>query len=337
MVRPSFTLSRRTLAHLLAAAPMALAARRTVAQGIAWSMATEYPATTVSGEGIAFFADRLAKESSGRMTIAPSYDAPGGLKSADIVAAIRDGQLAAGDSFAGALGRIDPLFLLSSLPFVATGPAEARRLLDAARGLYANRFARDKQRLLYATPWPASGLWAKKAIVTPADLAGLPLRVYDSTGFALFAAAGARPANLSFADVMPRIVDGSIAAVLSSGDGGAGRKLWDYLPYFTEIGYAMPLSFGTLGQPLYDGLPADLRTVVDRCADATQAWLWELLTRRTEQNYARLEANKVTIVAADRVSPTLRAELVRAASGAIETWKREAGPEAAAVLDAVRR
>jgi TRAP-type C4-dicarboxylate transport system substrate-binding protein len=404
---------------------MALAARRAVAQGTAWSMASEYPATTVSGEGITFFADQLAKESSGRLTIAPSYDAPGGLKSADIVAAIRDGRLAAGDSFAGALGRIDPLFALSSLPFVATGPAEARRLLDAARGLYANRFAREKQRLLYATPWPASGLWAKKPIVTPADLAGLPLRVYDSTGFALFAAAGARPANLSFADVMPRIVDGSIEAVLSSGDGGAGRKLWNYLPYFTEIGYAMPLSFGTLSQPLYDGLPADLaglplrvydstgfalfaaagarpanlsfadvmprivdgsieavlssgdggagrklwnylpyfteigyamplsfgtlsqplydglpadlRAVVDRCAQATQAWLWELLTRRIEENHARLEANKVTIVATDKVSPALRAELVQAASGAIETWQREAGPEAAAVLDAARR
>ena len=71
-----------------------------------------------------------------------------------------------------------------------------------------------------------------------------------------------RPARVrSFADVLPRIVDGSIEAVLSSGDGGAGRKLWDYLPYFTEIGYAMPLSFGKLSQPLYDGLPADLRTV----------------------------------------------------------------------------
>jgi TRAP-type C4-dicarboxylate transport system substrate-binding protein len=337
MTGSSPLLSRRVFAHLLAAAPMALAARRTAAQGMTWSMATEYPASTVSGEGIAFFADRMAKESSGRIAIAPSYDAPGGLKSADIVAAVRDGQLAGGDSFAGALGRIDPLFLLSSLPFVARGPAEAHRLLEAARGLYAARFLREKQRLLYATPWPASGLWAKKPIVTPADLAGLPLRVYDATGFALFAAAGARPANLSFADVMPRIVDGSIQAVLSSGDGGAGRKLWEHLPYFTEIGYAMPLSFATLGQPLYDGLPADLRTIVDRCADATQPWLWEQLTRRIEENHARLEDNKVTIVATDQVSPALRTELVQAASGAIETWKREAGPEAAAVLDAAQR
>src|SRR3979490_117049 len=100
MARPSLTLSRRTLAHLLAAAPMAFAAGR---------------------------------------PIAAPYDAPGGLKSAAIVAAIRDGRLAAGDSFAGALGRIDPLFALSSLPFVATGPAEARRPLDAPRGLSPHR------------------------------------------------------------------------------------------------------------------------------------------------------------------------------------------------------
>jgi len=143
-------------------------------------------------------------------------------------------------------------------------------------------------------------LWAKKPIVTPADLAGLPLRVYDATGFELFASAGARPVNLSFAETMPRIVDGSIQAVLSSGNRGADRKLWEHLPYFTEIGYAMPLSFGTLGQALYDALPADLQGGVDRAADATQAWLWELLTRRIEQNNARLEANKVTIVANDR-------------------------------------
>jgi TRAP-type C4-dicarboxylate transport system substrate-binding protein len=337
MARPSHTLSRRALARLLAPAPIVLAARRAMAQGAAWSMATEYAATTVSGEAVGFFTNRMAKESSGKITIDPAYDAPRGLQSAGIVAAIREGQLAAGDSFAGALGRLDPLFLLSSLPFVAMGPAEAHRLLDAARDLYANRFLREKQRLLYATPWPASGLWAKKPIVALANLAGLPLRVYDATGFELFASAGARPVNLSFAETMPRIVDGSIQAVLSSGNRGADRKLWEHLPYFTEIGYAMPLSFGTLGQAPYDALPADLQGGVDRGGEATQAWLWELLTRRIEQNHARLEANKVTIVANDRVSPELRAAFVQAASGAIESWKQQAGPEAAAVLDAQRR
>jgi len=39
---------------------------------------------------------------------------------------------------------------------------------------------------------------------------------------------------------------GEIDAVLSSGDGGAGRKLWDHLPHFSEINYAIPLSFTTV-------------------------------------------------------------------------------------------
>jgi hypothetical protein len=92
--RSSLVLSRRALARFLAATPLALATRRTSAQGAVWSMATEYPATTMSGEAIAFFTDRMAKEGSGKITITPAYDATHGLKSAGIVAAIRDGQLA---------------------------------------------------------------------------------------------------------------------------------------------------------------------------------------------------------------------------------------------------
>src|ERR1700726_1846373 len=119
---PRKTLPRRGFARLLTALPVALpvalAVRPGAAQGALWTMATEYPANTVSGDSIAFFAERLAAESARRLTVLPSYDAAFGLKSADIPGAVRDGRLAAGCSFAGALGGIDPLFLLSSLPFV---------------------------------------------------------------------------------------------------------------------------------------------------------------------------------------------------------------------------
>ncbi|MFI5003012.1 MAG: TRAP transporter substrate-binding protein [Reyranellales bacterium] len=329
--------TRRHFTRLLAAFPIVLSTRPLAAQTAPWSMATEYPASTMSGEGIALFAARLAQESGGRLAVTPSYDAALKLKSADIVAAIRDGKIAAGDSFGGALGKIDPLLLLSSLPFVTATERDSSRLLDAARGLYARRFARERQRLLYAAPWPPSGLWAKKPIATPADLAGLRLRVYDATSLAVFTAAGAQAANLSFADVMPRIVDGSIEAVLSSGDGGAGKKLWEYMPYFTEIGYAVPLSFATLGQPLYEGLTPELRGAVDRVAATTQAQLWTVLTRHLDDNAARLKKNGVTLTTADKVSPELRAVLAKAASGAIDAWKHNAGPEAAAILDGFRR
>jgi TRAP-type transport system periplasmic protein len=325
-------LTRRGATRLAAALPFALAAHRVAAQGAVWTMATEYPANTVSGDGIAFFAARLAEESGRRLTILPSYDAAFGLKSAEIVGAVRDGRLAAGCAFGGTLGDMDPLFLLSSLPFVATSAEEARRLLDKAVGLYARRFAREGQRLLYAAPWPPSGLWAKKPIRAPSDLVALRVRVYDATGVEVFGAARADAVSLSFADTSPRVASGAIEAVLSSGDGGAGRKLWERLPHFTEIGYAVPLSFATLAVPLLDKLPDDLKEAVDRAAAATQANGWESLAKRLEENYARMRANGVTITPASDVTPELRGMLAKGALGAIEKWKRDAGPEAAKLL-----
>jgi TRAP-type transport system periplasmic protein len=326
-------LPRRGFARLLTGLPIALTMPRPgAAQGALWTMATEYPANTVSGDGIAFFAERLAAESAHRLTVLPSYDAAFGLKSADIPGAIHDGRLAAGCSFGGALGGIDPLFLLSSLPFVATREDEARKLLRKALPLYTRRFAREGQRLLYATPWPPSGLWAKKPITLPADLVALHLRVYDATGVEVFDAAKAEPVNLSFAEAQPRIASGAVEAVLSSGDGGAGRKLWEYLPHFTEIGYAMPLSFATLATPLYERLPEALQAAVDRAAQATQAQAWQRLAARLGENYARMKANGVTITTIDKVTPALRGLLAKAASGAVEKWKRAAGTDAAALL-----
>ncbi len=332
MAESSKRLTRRGVTRLALALPFAMTAHRTAAQGAIWTMATEYPANTVSGDGIASFAGHLAEQSGRRLTILPSYDAAFGLKSAEIVGAVGEGRLAAGCAFGGALGGIDPAFLLSSLPFVAASQDESRRLLDKARGLYRTRFAREGQRLLYAAPWPPSGLWAKKSIRAPSDMVALRLQVYDATGVDVFATAKADAVNLTFAEAEPRIASGRIEAVLSSGDCGTGRRLWDYLPHFTEIGYAVPLSFATLAAPLYDRLPNELKEAVDRAAAATQANVWDQLAKRQDENYARMRANGVTITPAGDVTPELRGMLARGAQGAIEKWKRDAGPEAAKLL-----
>ena len=331
------TLTRRRLTAALAAAPLALHVGPIHAQTSDWSMATEYPANSMPGEGLRRFAEMLARESGGRIEAKPSFDAAAGFKSADMVAAVRDGKLAVGDAFSGALGKVDPLFLLPSLPFVSVTNDDARRLYVAARSAYAARLLKERQRLLYATPWPPTGLWARKPIATPADIASLRLRVYDSTGVGVFTAAGAAPVNLSFADAMPKLADGTVEAVLSSGDGGAGRRLWDFLRHFTEIGYAVPLSFTTLRSDLYEALAPDLRAAVDRAAAETEAQLWTLLETRVEANYARMAANGVTIAKAASVSPELRALLARSAAQAIDAWKRDAGPEASSILAAAGR
>ena len=146
------------------------------------------------------------------------------------------------DAFAGALAGADRLFLLSSLPFLTASPADAARLRDLARPAYAAAAAQKGAMLLWTTPWPPSGLWSRKPIAAPADLQGLRVRTYDSTGTEVLRAAGADADVLSFAEVEARLEAGTLDAVLSSGDGGAGRRLWRWLPNFLEASYAWPLS-----------------------------------------------------------------------------------------------
>ena len=301
------------------------------------TLANEYPATSLPGEGDTAFATRVAALTSGRIEIRTVFDAKSGFKSAEQLVAVRDGNIALGDTFAGALSGHDPIFLLSSMPFITTGEGDARRLYDLARPQYAAAMARFNQKLLFVTPWPPSGVWAKRTIATSADVSGLKLRTYDATSTEVFARLGAVPSNISFADLIGKLKADEIDAVLSSGDGGAGRKLWDYLDHFTAIEYAIPLSMVTINLDTWKSLDADTQAAFVKAANDTEVLQWERAKRRVEDNYARMRDNKMTIVT--DVAPALHSALNDAATVAIDAWaaKTEGGKEVLERFRASRR
>lgn len=332
------TLTRRLVTLALPAAPMLAAlllaaplhAAGPLQTPTKWDMATEYPAGAMPGEGVGFFAAEAGRLSGGKLVIAPSYNAEKGIQSAAMIEAVREGKLAAGDAFAGALLKVHPAFGLSSLPFLATSIADAKALADLARPLYQQVLDQNGQILLYVTPWPASGIWSKARVATAADIRGLSIRTYDATSTAVMKAAGATALTLSFTDVMPKLKDGSVNAVLSSGDGGAGRKLWDFLPHFTEVNYAMPLSVASVSRTAFAALPAAQQKAVTAAAAATEAHQWAAMATRLDANYKRMKENSVAIApATSEVAAVLR----KAAAESIAAWKQTAGPDAVAVLD----
>lgn len=328
---PARGLTRRGAAGWLGGALLTLGGRPAAAE-TRWRMATEYPASAMPGEGIATFAGRVRELSGGELSVEPVFDAKAGFRSAEILATIAERRIEAGDAFAGALTGLHPLFGLSSLPFVVRSLEDARRLADLARPAYRDAFAERGQVLLYTTPWPPTGLWTKAPLTSVAALRALSIRAYDATSADVLLRAGARAQNISFADAMARLKDGSVDAVLSSGDGGAGRNLWEFLPHFTEINYAIPLSLAVLDGRVHAGLPDGLRTHVDRAAAETEARQWQALRTRLDENYARMRQNGVTI--RTEVDPPLVALLRWAAEATVAEWRTKAGPAAVAILDA---
>jgi TRAP-type transport system periplasmic protein len=299
-----------------------------------WDMPTEYPQSAMPGLGVTTFAKHVAELSAGKLQIRPSFDAAAGIRSAGMLAAIAEGRVQAGDAFAGALESEDAIFALPSLPFLVTSIADAKRLAGLARPFLAAALQKNGLRLLYLTPWPPSGIWSKTPLKTQSDLSSLSIRTYDKVSSEVFASAGAKAASISFVDTMPRLVDGNINAVLSSGDGGAGRKLWEYLPYFSEITYSLPLSVASVNQARYDGLSPDLREAVDAAGRQTEIELWLALSTRLQENYQRMRQNGVTIDSSP--APAIVEALQSGAAAAQRAWCTRSGPVCIQVLDAFK-
>jgi TRAP-type transport system periplasmic protein len=300
-----------------------------------WVLADEYPVTSLPGEGDVFFAKAVAEKAGGKLAIEPQHDAKSGFKSREQMKAVAEGKVAMANSFAGALGDENAFFLLSSLPFLAANTGEARRLYELAKPRYEALFKAGNQKLLYSTPWPPSGIWAKIPADTPAAVASLKIRTYDKTGTELMKALGATASVVSFADLPAALHASVIDAVLSSGDGGAGRKLWEVLPNFTEINYAVPLSLATVNLDAWNALDAATQKAVLEAAAETEARQWQAMEGRVAKNYERMRENGMTITT--KISPALAAKFKEAAQAVIADWEAKSGPEGREVLERFRK
>jgi TRAP-type C4-dicarboxylate transport system substrate-binding protein len=303
----------------------------TVAAAETWDLANEYNATSIHAEGDVFFADRLKETSGGAIEIVHHFGGALGYKSLDQFDAVGDGAIPIADTYVGPLGGIDPMFLLPSLPFLAKTADEARLLYEVAKPYYDEIFAASNQKLLYSSPWPPSGIWAKKPIAGMADLANLKIRTYDANGTIALKAAGAAPIQLSWADVVPQLSTGGIDAVLTSAESGANAKFWEHLSHFTEINYAMPLNMLHINLDVFNGLSPELQQAVLEAAEATSARNWQAVLGRVEANYAEMKQNGLTVVT--EVPEDYLAALNEAGREALDDWLAKTGDKGRAIIE----
>src|SRR5690606_27651052 len=150
------------------------------AQEVKWDMANEYAASSLHGEAQTLFGETLTKETNGAIEITNHFGASLGYKSREQFDAVGDGGLPIANTNTGPLAGIDPLFLLSSLPFLVRNPYDAKLLWEVALPYYQKVFADNNQILLFASPWPPAGIWANKPLTSKEDLAGLKIRAWDA-------------------------------------------------------------------------------------------------------------------------------------------------------------
>jgi TRAP-type transport system periplasmic protein len=297
---------------------------------VQWKMATEYPESNISGVGLATFGKLVASNTHGYLTTVNAFDNEMKIGSGEMLRAAQDNRIAGADAFAGPLEASDPIFGLSSLPFVVQSVDSARAVNARARPLYERALAARRLKLLYITVWPSTGIWSSQPLKNVEDLRALLVRTYDYNSAEVMRSIGATAEYLPFNEAIAKVREHKLNAILTSGDGGAGRKLWDDLRHFTPINYAIPVSIAFVRQEDFEALPKEVQGQVEAAAAETEKSQIELLANRTTENYARMRSNGVSIE--EPVSPAVISALKKAASGPIAAWQAKVGAEAAAIL-----
>ena len=291
----------------------------------------EYNDKSIHAQGDAYFIDQVEELTHGSVDITLHTSGSLGFKSGDHFYAVADNAVQIADSLGGTLGGIDPIFLLSSLPFVVDSIDDAEKLYQIARPHYEKVFADNNQILLYASPWPASGIWSSTPVNSVEALENLKIRTYDKNGTIVFKEAGAAPVLLSWGDVVPQLSTGGISAVLTSAESGANSSFWEHLQNYTEIRYAIPLNMVHMNRDTFDGLSDSEQQAILEAAKRTDAHNWETVRNRLEQNYIDLKAHDVALFT--EVDPAMAAKLKEAAKPAVEAWLESTGELGQQILD----
>ncbi|MCF8468966.1 MAG: TRAP transporter substrate-binding protein [Sneathiella sp.] len=327
---PKTTIWRKAVFATFAAA-VALGASAANAEE-KFDLANAYGATSIHAEGNVVFAEALAEASGNDIIVTVHPGGSLGYKSADHFDAVRDGAVDIADTPANFLGGIDPFFLISSMPFLVKSVDEAKLLLEIAKPEYERILEANGQKFLYASPWPASGIWSREPVKTAADLASIKIRTFDPNGTKAFKAIHAAPIQLAWADVVPQLATGGIDAVLTSAEGGVSQKFVEQTKYFTEINYALPLNIVHMNKDAFDRLSPDQQKMVMDASALASDRNWAEVVGRTEKNYAQIKKDGGVIVTDG--NEALLADLSKAGEIVLTEWLEKTGDRGAAAIAA---
>jgi TRAP-type C4-dicarboxylate transport system substrate-binding protein len=273
-------------------------------------------------QSVRLFADKVAEQAAGALVVDIEHRM--GLSMPVMVL----GQVSPLSYFLSIQGReANPLFVLSSLPMLASSFDEAQILLDVARPYYATAFARFDLVLLAADPWRPPALWSHKPVQSARDLKG---STFDLMNMAHTARWG-----LVFDRLGVRYSPFSAEIMLSWGHGVNTFRFEPVFQFFTEIFLASQLNFLTVSRTFLSALPLAQREALGEAARLAEAQWWQAareLVVHDQKEIASLGCTVTGVPPAELVS-ALRA----AAEPDIERWANSVGSDGHALLARYRR
>ena len=298
-----------------------------------WDMALAYGAGNFHSANATEFAKNVTEKSGGKLTIVTH---PGGslFKGGEIFRAVRTGQAQIGERFMSALGKEDPLLEVDSQPFLATSYDDAMKLYNASRPEIVKGLDGKGLVFLYAVPWPAQGLYSKKAINSVSDLKGLKFRAYNSATIRIAELTGMAPTKIEAAEISQAFSTGAVESMITSPTTGKNSKIWENgVGYFYDIAAWFPKNMVIVNKDAWNKLDSATKKLVMSEAAVAEKKGWELSKKG---NVADKKALADAGMKVGKVNSALEKHFQKVGATMADEWKAKAGSRGASVLAAYK-
>ena len=298
-----------------------------------WDMALAYGAGNFHSANATEFAKNVTEKSGGKLTIVTH---PGGslFKGGEIFRAVRTGQAQIGERFMSALGKEDPLLEVDSQPFLATSYDDAMKLYNASKPEIVKGLDGKGLVFLYAVPWPAQGLYSKKAINSVSDLKGLKFRAYNSATIRIAELTGMTPTKIEAAEISQAFSTGAVESMITSPTTGKNSKIWENgVGYFYDIAAWFPKNMVIVNKDAWNKLDSATKKIVMSEAAVAEKKGWELSKKG---NVADKKALADAGMKVGKVNSALEKHFQKVGATMADEWKAKAGSRGASVLAAYK-
>ena len=298
-----------------------------------WDMALAYGAGNFHSANATEFAKNVTEKSGGKLTIVTH---PGGslFKGGEIFRAVRTGQAQIGERFMSALGKEDPLLEVDSQPFLATSYDDAMKLYNASKPEIVKGLDGKGLVFLYAVPWPAQGLYSKKAINSVSDLKGLKFRAYNSATIRIAELTGMAPTKIEAAEISQAFSTGAVESMITSPTTGKNSKIWENGGgYFYDIAAWFPKNMVIVNKDAWNKLDSATKKLVMSEAAVAEKKGWELSKKG---NVADKKALSDAGMKVGKVNSALEKHFQKVGATMADEWKAKAGSRGASVLAAYK-
>jgi TRAP-type C4-dicarboxylate transport system substrate-binding protein len=298
-----------------------------------WNLPAAYPADNFHTENLSQFAKDVESAAGGKLQITVHPNASL-FKAPEIKRAVQTGQAQVGEVLMSLHENEDPVYGLDVVPFLATSFDQAKKLWEAQRPAVDKKLSSQGLMLLYATPWPPQGIFAKKEINTIDDMKGLKWRSYNPGTARIAELVGAQPVTIQAAELPQALATGAVNSFMSSSATGYDTKVWESLTHFYDTQAWLPKNMVFVNKAAFDALDKPTQDAVLSAARTSEQRGWQMAQDKTKWYMEQIASKGMKVLPP---SPELKAGLQKIGDQLTQDWLKKAGADGQGIIDSYKK